>query len=71
MNTLLKIAVGAAIAGAVAAVLVERRFVGGSRLPRKPSTAGMGRHPARPWVSPLEEVLDEHAVWGGGGSGLN
>lgn len=70
MNNLIKFAVGAAIAGAVVAVLVNRRFIG-ARMPAKPSTAGLGRATARPWISPLEEVTDEHAVWGGGGSGMN
>ena len=69
MNSILKIAVSAVIAGAVVALLIKQQRSRG--LPKKPSTAGLGRHTASPWISPLEEVTDEHAVWGGGSSGLN
>jgi len=72
MNTLFKIAFGAAIAGAVIAVMLKRRA---GWLPAIPSTAGMGRRiPPASQIPTLDEVAgeqDEHAVWGGGSSGLS
>jgi hypothetical protein len=65
MNTLLKIAMGAAIAGAIVAVLAKK-----SLQRRASPTAGLGRNPPGAQGYTVEELAGEHAEWGGGGSGL-
>lgn len=70
MNTILKIAVGAAIAGAVVAVVMKQRSAK-AKLPDAPSTAGQGRVPSGSDGYTLEELASENKEWGGGSSGLN
>lgn len=72
MNNLIKLAMGAAIAGAVVTLLMKQR----SRArPTEeyllPYTGGSGRVPAGSGGFTLEEIAGEHAEWGGGSSGLN
>jgi hypothetical protein len=72
MKTLLKLAVGAAIAGAVVSFLAKRQTrneANGAKL--LPMTRGSGRVPAGSSGFTLEEIAGENAEWGGGGSGLN
>ena len=67
MNTLLRIAIGAAIAGAAVAVLMKRKS---PELPELPSTAGHGRAPAGSQGFTLDELAGENREWGGGSAGL-
>jgi hypothetical protein len=72
MKTLLKLAVGAAIAGAVVNLLAKRRARNRSEGAQLlPMTGGRGRVPAGSSGFTLEEIAGENAEWGGGGSGLN
>ncbi len=69
MNNLAKLAVGAAIAGALVTVFMKRRSWQ-ARSQALPS-AGMGRSPRGSQGFTLEELAGENAEWGGGSSGLN
>lgn len=71
MKTLLKLAVGAAIAGAVVSLLVKRRAKNDAGTRLLPLTGGTGRVPTGSSGFTLEEIAGENAEWGGGGSGLN
>ena len=65
MKTLIKLAVGAAIAGALVNMLVRRRKVNGSRADSLEAT------PAAPERFTLQEFAGENAECGGGIRGLN
>jgi hypothetical protein len=64
MKTLIKLAVGAAIAGALVNLLTNRRR---EALPAPPEKQG-DSEPAQQFS--LNEVAEENAEWGGGSSGL-
>ena len=68
MNNLVKLALGAAIAGALVTVFMKQRSA--KRRDVLPS-AGMGRVPRGSQGFTLEELAGENAEWGGGSSGLN
>ena len=65
MRTIIKLAVGAAIAGALVNMLVKRRSVS------EASTDLPGSTPVPPERFTLAELAEENAEWGGGSSGLN
>lgn len=72
MNNLIKLVVGAAVAGALITLAMKqrsRKAVRGRTL--LPMTAGRGRVPAGSGGFTLEEIAGENAEWGGGSSGLN
>jgi hypothetical protein len=72
MNNLIKLAVGAAIAGALVTLFVKQRSrARASEDNLLPYTGGRGRVPAGSGGFTLEEIAGEHAEWGGGSSGLN
>ncbi|HUQ11918.1 MAG TPA: hypothetical protein VM146_16505 [Steroidobacteraceae bacterium] len=70
MNTLIKLAVGAAIAGALVNLAMKQRSRKSGRN-LLPMTAGRGRVPSGSGGFTLEEIAGENAEWGGGSSGLN
>ncbi|HEX6636064.1 MAG TPA: hypothetical protein VF033_00290 [Steroidobacteraceae bacterium] len=72
MKTLLKLAVGAAIAGALVNLLRKQRSRS-DEFPQSDQTqsAGAGREPPGSRGFTLEEIAGENAEWGGGSSGLN
>jgi hypothetical protein len=72
MNTLIKLAVGAAIAGALVSLALRQRSRKAARgRTLLPLTAGHGRVPAGSGGLTIEEIAGENAEWGGGSSGLN
>lgn len=64
MKTFIKLAVGAAIAGALVNLLMRRR---NETLPAPAEDRGESE-PARGFT--LQELAEENAEWGGGSSGL-
>lgn len=76
MKTLLKLAVGAAIAGALVNLLRKQQSRRDADLssvtrPDQSLSAGSGRVPPGSRGFTLEEIAGENAEWGGGSSGLN
>ena len=65
MRTIIKIAVGAAIAGALVNLLAKRRPVDEARADLPGSTD------VPPERFTLQELAGENAEWGGGSSGLH
>jgi hypothetical protein len=65
MRTLIKLAVGAAIAGALVNLLVKRRSLKGGT---ESLPAGA---PVPPESFTLQDLAGENREWGGGSSGLN
>jgi hypothetical protein len=69
MKTLLKLAVGAAIAGAFINLMMRKRAERDVALPRNASPTGQGDAVSSTVVA--EDLKGENAEWGGGSSGLN
>ena len=65
MRTLIKLAVGAAIAGALVNLLVRKKPLSGRK------AMPVGATPATPQRFTLQELGGENAEWGGGSSGLS
>lgn len=67
MKTLIKLAMGAAIAGVLVNLLMKRQSRG-VELPATRENAG--DTPATPGFT-VQELVEENVEWGGGSSGLN
>jgi hypothetical protein len=71
MNTSVKLAVGAAIAGALFTLFMKQRARKRVRRSEPLLSAGLGRSPRGSQGFTLDELSGENAEWGGGSSGLN